>query len=91
VALLLDSLRQHEPTAADSSNIQLQKEIGERRPRELDAVALTSEVSHRIKNNLQIVAMFVRPLGGTSVAPGSEGARTAVRIRFPSRLRRSLQ
>jgi two-component sensor histidine kinase len=59
-ALLLGSLRQHELTAAaDSSNIQLQKEIGERKQRELDAVALTSEVSHRIKNNLQIVATLI--------------------------------
>jgi two-component sensor histidine kinase len=59
-ALLLGSLRQHElAAAAGSSNVQLQTEIGERKQRELDALALASEVSHRVKNNLQIVATLI--------------------------------
>jgi len=59
-ALLLGALRQHELTeAADSSNILLQTEIGIRKQRELDALMLTQEVSHRIKNNLQIVGAMI--------------------------------
>jgi two-component sensor histidine kinase len=59
-ALLLGALRQHELTeAADSSNILLQTEIGIRKQRERDAVMLTQEISHRIKNNLQIVGAMI--------------------------------
>ena len=59
-ALLLGALRQHELTeAADSSNILLQTEIGVRKQRERDAVLLTQEISHRIKNNLQIVGAMI--------------------------------
>jgi two-component sensor histidine kinase len=59
-ALLLGSLRQHELTeASDLSNIHLQTEIGERKQRELDALMLTQEISHRIKNNLQIVNALI--------------------------------
>jgi len=59
-ALLLGALRQHELTeAADSSNILLQTEIGIRKQRELDALMLTQEISHRIKNNLQIVGAMI--------------------------------
>jgi len=59
-ALLLGSLRQHELTAAaDSSNIRLQTEVGERKQRERDALMLTQEISHRIKNNLQIVNALI--------------------------------
>ncbi|MDB5483154.1 MAG: hypothetical protein JWO83_4207 [Caulobacteraceae bacterium] len=59
-ALLLGSLRQHELTAAaDSANIQLQVEIGQRRQSERDALMLTKEISHRIKNNLQIVVTLI--------------------------------
>lgn len=60
-ALVLGSLRQHELTAvANSSNTRLQTEIGERRQGERDAQMLTNEVSHRIKNNLQIVIGLIR-------------------------------
>jgi two-component sensor histidine kinase len=59
-ALLLGSLRQHELTAvADRSNIQLQVEIGRRMQSEHDAMMLTKEISHRIKNNLQIVVALI--------------------------------
>jgi two-component sensor histidine kinase len=59
-ALLLGALRQHELTeAADSSNILLQTEIGIRKQRERDALMLTQEISHRIKNNLQIVGAMI--------------------------------
>ena len=59
-ALLLGALRQHELTeAADSSNILLQTEIGVRKQRERDALMLNREISHRIKNNLQIVSALI--------------------------------
>jgi two-component sensor histidine kinase len=59
-ALMLGSLRQHELTAsANSSNIQLTTEIVERRQGEHDALMLTNEISHRIKNNLQIVVALI--------------------------------
>jgi two-component sensor histidine kinase len=59
-ALMLSSLRQHELTAsANLSNVQLTTEIVERRQGELDAFMLTKEISHRIKNNLQIVVALI--------------------------------
>jgi two-component sensor histidine kinase len=59
-ALILGSLRQHELTAvANLSNIQLKTEVGERKQREQDARMLTNEVSHRIKNNLQLVVALI--------------------------------
>jgi two-component sensor histidine kinase len=59
-ALMLGSLRQHELTAsANSSNVQLTTEIVARRQGELDALMLTKEISHRIKNNLQIVVALI--------------------------------
>jgi two-component sensor histidine kinase len=59
-ALLLGSLRQHELTeAADLSNTRLRTEIVERIQSESDALMLTQEVSHRIKNNLQIVVALI--------------------------------
>jgi hypothetical protein len=59
-ALLLGSLRQHElTTAVTSSNVLLQAEIGQRMQNERDALVLTKEVSHRIKNNLQIVVALI--------------------------------
>jgi two-component sensor histidine kinase len=73
-ALLLGSLRQHElAAAADSSNIQLQTEIGERKQRELDAMMLTNEISHRIKNNLQIVATLIAYEARRTAAPCVQG------------------
>jgi two-component sensor histidine kinase len=82
-ALILGSLRQHELTAvADSSNIQLQTEISHRKQRERDALVLTYEVSHRIKNNLQIIASLIAyEIRGTA-APCVEGYNSmAARIR----------
>jgi two-component sensor histidine kinase len=59
-ALTLGALRQHVLTAeADASNIALQREIGARMQREADALMLTKEVAHRIKNNLQIVVSLM--------------------------------
>jgi two-component sensor histidine kinase len=59
-ALILGSLRQHELTeSANSSNVELQTEVGQGKQREHDALMLTREVSHRIKNNLQIVVGLI--------------------------------
>ncbi|THD52526.1 histidine kinase dimerization/phosphoacceptor domain -containing protein [Phenylobacterium sp.] len=59
-ALLLGSLRQHELTAAGAlANVRLQTEIGQRMQSEQDALMLTKEISHRIKNNLQIVVALI--------------------------------
>ena len=59
-ALLLGALRQHELTeAADLSNTRLRREIGLRMQAESDALMLTKEISHRIKNNLQIVVALI--------------------------------
>ena len=53
-ALLLGSLRQHEiAEVADRLNLRLQAEIAQRIQSERDALMLTREISHRIKNNLQ--------------------------------------
>ncbi len=55
-ALVIGSLRQHELAAiAAFSNMQLRTEAVEHKQRELDALMLTNEISHRIKNNLQVV------------------------------------
>ena len=73
-ALLLGSLRQHElAAAADSSNIQLQTEIVERKQREHDALMLANEISHRIKNNLQIVAALIGYEAKRTAAPCVQG------------------
>jgi PAS domain S-box-containing protein len=59
-ALLRGSLRQHELTeVADAANAQLQVEIGQRIRSERDALMLTREISHRIKNNLQIIVALI--------------------------------
>lgn len=59
-ALLLGALRQDELIeAAGAENIQLQTEISERKQRERDAQMLTMEVSHRVKNNLQVVTALI--------------------------------
>ena len=60
-ALMLGALRQHELTeAAHTSNIDLQEDITDRKQRERDALMLTNEISHRIKNNLQIIVALDR-------------------------------
>jgi two-component sensor histidine kinase len=59
-ALLLGSLRQHElAAAAETANVRLQAEIVQRMQSERDALMLTNEISHRIKNNLQIVVALI--------------------------------
>ena len=73
-ALLLGSLRQHElAEVADSFNVQLQTEIGRHKQRELDALMLTNEISHRIKNNLQIVTTLIGYEAKRTAAPCVEG------------------
>ena len=75
-ALMLGALRQHELTeAAHASNIDLQEEIGERKQRERDALMLTREVSHRIKNNLQIIVALTDREIRRAAAPCVQGYR----------------
>lgn len=66
-ALLLGSLHQHElTTAADEANLRLQEEIVQRVQSERDALMLTKEISHRIKNNLQnIIALIANEVRKT--------------------------
>ncbi|UTP41462.1 PAS domain-containing protein [Phenylobacterium sp. LH3H17] len=73
-ALLLGALRQHELVeAADSANVELQAEIGERRQLERDANMLTNEVSHRVKNNLQVVVALLANEIRRTPAPWVQG------------------
>jgi len=66
-ALILGSLRQHEiAEVATSSNIQLKAQIG-------DAQILTNEISHRIKNNLQLVAVLIEREARAAAAPCLQG------------------
>lgn len=59
-ALMLGSLRQHALTAAaDAANINLQIEIALREQSERDARMMTMEISHRIKNNLQLIVGLI--------------------------------
>lgn len=73
-ALVIGSLRQHELTAvATLSNTRLQAEVAERKQREHDAQMLTHEISHRIKNNLHIVAALIRYEAKHAAASGVPG------------------
>jgi PAS domain S-box-containing protein len=73
-ALILGSLRQHELTEiADLANIRLQSEVAQREQAEQDARTLTSEVSHRIKNNLQIVVGLIAHEAKQAAGPGIQG------------------
>jgi two-component sensor histidine kinase len=75
-ALLLGALRQDELIeAADLANVQLQAEIGERRRLENDAKMLTNEVSHRVKNNLQVVVGLIANEIRRTPSPWVEGYR----------------
>lgn len=75
-ALLLGALRQDALIeAADSANVQLQTEIGERTRLEHEAKMLTKEVAHRIKNNLQIVVALVANEIRRTPAPWVQGYR----------------
>jgi len=75
-ALLLGSLRLHEVTAdVTSLNIRLHAEIAEREQREHDALMLTNELAHRIKNNLQIIVALIAHEAKSAAAPCVEGYR----------------
>jgi PAS domain-containing protein len=73
-ALLLGSLRQHElNAAANLANTQLRTEVGERKQRERDAQMLTIEVSHRIRNSLQIALGMIGHEAKRTTAPSVQG------------------
>jgi two-component sensor histidine kinase len=73
-ALLLGSLRQHKlNAAANVANTQLQTEIGARKQGERDAQMLTIEVSHRIRNSLQIVVGLIGHEAKRTTVPSVEG------------------
>jgi two-component sensor histidine kinase len=75
-ALLLGALRQDELIeAADLANLRLQSEILEREQRENDAQLLTMEVSHRVKNNLQIIVALLANEIRRTPAPWEQGYR----------------
>jgi hypothetical protein len=75
-ALMLGSLRLHEVTAdVTSLNVQLHAEIGEREQRERDALLLTNEVAHRVKNNLQIAVALIALEAKSAAAPCVGGYR----------------
>jgi two-component sensor histidine kinase len=75
-ALMLGSLRLHEVTADVASlNDQLHAEIGEREQRERDALLLTNEVAHRVKNNLQITVALIALEAKSAAAPCVGGYR----------------
>jgi two-component sensor histidine kinase len=73
---MLGSLRLHEVTADVASlNAQLHVEIGEREQRERDALMLTNEVAHRVKNNLQITVALIALEAKSAAAPCVGGYR----------------
>ena len=75
-ALILGSLRLHELTSNVASlNLQLHAEIDEREQRERDALMLTYEVAHRIKNNLQIIVALIALEAKSAAAPCVDGYR----------------
>jgi two-component sensor histidine kinase len=75
-ALMLGSLRLHEVTAdVTALNIRLHAEIAEREQRERDALMLTNELAHRIKNNLQIIVALIAHEARSAAAPCVEGYR----------------
>ncbi|MDI1366234.1 MAG: histidine kinase dimerization/phosphoacceptor domain -containing protein [bacterium] len=75
-ALLLGALRQDELIdAANSASVQLHTEIRERRQLEHDAKMLTNEVSHRVKNNLQVVVALIANEIKRTPAPWVQGYR----------------
>jgi two-component sensor histidine kinase len=75
-ALMLGSLRLHEVSADVASlNVQLHAEIGEREQRERDALILTNEIAHRVKNNLQITVALIALEAKSAAAPCVGGYR----------------
>jgi two-component sensor histidine kinase len=72
--LLLGSLRQHAlGAAAEAANTRLRAEVSDREQRERDAQMLTIEVSHRIKNSLQIVVGLIGYEAKRATVPSVEG------------------
>jgi two-component sensor histidine kinase len=75
-ALMLGSLRLHEISADVATlNVQLHAEIGEREQRERDALILTNEIAHRVKNNLQITVALIALEAKSAAAPCVGGYR----------------
>jgi two-component sensor histidine kinase len=75
-ALMLGSLRLHEITADVASlNVRLHADISEREQRERDALMLTNEISHRVKNNLQIIVALIAHEAQSAAAPCVDGYR----------------
>jgi two-component sensor histidine kinase len=73
-ALILGSLRQHElAESANSTNTLLQTEVGAGKQRELDGKMLANEISHRIKNNLQIIVGLIGHEARQAPAPCAAG------------------
>jgi two-component sensor histidine kinase len=73
-ALMLGSLRLHEVTAdVTALNIRLHAEVAEREQRERDALMLTNELAHRIKNNLQIIVGLIAYEARWTAAPCVQG------------------
>ena len=71
-ALMLGSLRLQEVTAdVTSLNIRLHAEIAER-----DALMLTNELAHWIKNNLQIIVALIAHEAKSAAAPCVEGYKS---------------
>ena len=81
-ALVIGSLRQLELAAvATFSATQLQTEVVRHKQRELDALMLTNELSHRIKNNLQLVSNLIH-----LEAKGATAARAAGYVAMQARI-----
>jgi two-component sensor histidine kinase len=75
-ALMLGSLRLHEVTADVASlNVQLHADISEHAQRERDALMLTNEVAHRVKNNLQITVALIALEAKSAAASCVDGYR----------------
>jgi two-component sensor histidine kinase len=81
-ALVLGSLRQHELNAAATvANNRLRAEVGDRKQGERDAQMLTIEVSHRIRNSLQIVVGLIGHEARQTTVPGVQGYQ-AMKVRI---------
>lgn len=73
-ALLLGALHQHELVeSANLANTHLRAEVSEHQQLESDAKLLTNEVSHRIKNNLQVVVALIANEIKRTPAPWAQG------------------
>jgi PAS domain S-box-containing protein len=52
------------------------RDVTERKQRELDALSLTNEISHRIKNNLQVIVGLITYEAKSTAAPCVQGYKT---------------